>query len=285
MRADPPEVVADFDVMNPALPDLPPVTLTALVADPADERRLAWRMLACPPVQDRRCDEGDPRLDLGSGVTDDPDSTSPTISADLAVTPELLRASLAGDQEGLGFGGLQIMVELTVWPEGGQSTDGVVASKRVLYAPRIPAERTANTNPTADAIVTDETEPYDDEMLLLEGGPCADAAVVPRALEAQKKIRLEPVETMGVRETYVLPTLDGGARAITENLRYAWFATAGSFSADQTGGPVDFFGNDPPLHTYFTAPEEPGPVDLWMVQRDERGGTSWQRRCFDVQAP
>jgi hypothetical protein len=85
-----------------------------------------------------------------------------------------------------------------------------------------------------------------------------------------------------VRETYSVPTLDGSVRTFTENLRYSWLATAGSFSDEHTGGPVDAFGNHPLLRTRWTAPPAAGPVELWVVVRDERGGTYWTKRTFMV---
>jgi hypothetical protein len=37
----------------------------------------------------------------------------------------------------------------------------------------------------------------------------------------------------------VVPTFEGGSRTFTENLRYQWLATAGSWSRAETGGPRD----------------------------------------------
>jgi hypothetical protein len=271
LRADPPEIVEDFDPANPILPEVPPVTVTALLADPGADRRLGWRMVACPPDRMRRCDGGSDTVAMGEGVADDPEQEGAVpIAATLEATADLLIAAFEGDQN-LGFGGLQVMVELSVWPEGAPD-EAIVGAKMIIYAPRIPAGRTANANPTMDAILVDEMDEW------AEGAEC-------REITTGTEIRLEPVEPEGVRETYLLPTLDGGQRIITENLRYAWFATVGSFSADQTGGTIDFFGNPPPLHTRWTAPDEASDATLWLVQRDERGGTSWTQRCFAVVSP
>jgi hypothetical protein len=98
-------------------------------------------------------------------------------------------------------------------------------------------------------------------------------------------VKIEPIEPAGVREDYVVPTLDGGERRFTENLRYAWLATAGGFSSGNTGGPVDLFGNKPTLWTKWTAPDAEMRVRLWVVQRDERGGTFWTERCVQVEKP
>jgi hypothetical protein len=106
---------------------------------------------------------------------------------------------------------------------------------------------------------------------------------VPLPVAPAQVVTLDPVEPDGVRETYSVPTLDGNVRVFTENLRYSWFATAGDFSDELTGGPTDIFGNEPLLRTKWTAPAEVGPVRLWLVVRDERGGTYWTERSFIVQ--
>jgi hypothetical protein len=264
IAGDPPEVVEDFDVENPVLPSVPPVTVTGLVADPEGLGPLAWRLSACPPEQSRRCEKNIQPMGQGVGLP---------MQASLQAGADLLLASFEGGEQDFSLGGLRVMVALEVWPEGRRPEDGIVGAKMLIYAPRIPPERVANRNPTMTAILVDDAEEWIDD------GVC-------RPVTAGVEVRLEPVESEGARETYLLPTLDGGARAITENLRYAWFATGGSFSAESTGGPVDFFGNRPPLHTRWKAPEDQsGTFQLWLVQRDERGGTSWTERCFDVALP
>src|SRR5690606_22747649 len=99
---------------------------------------------------------------------------------------------------------------------------------------------------------------------------------------------VEPLEPQGAREDYVVPTFDGGSRMLTENLSYAWYATAGEWNRENTGGPRDFAGNAPPLDSTWTAPTDPEivgaglDVALWMVQRDERGGQTWYHSCLRV---
>ena len=34
--------------------------------------------------------------------------------------------------------------------------------------------------------------------------------------------------------------------------------------------------------TEGTSPKKPGPVELWFVIRDERGGTSWLLRTVEI---
>lgn len=262
IEAGPPEVVVDFDPQNPTNVSFPTVSFRALIIDPAGGRH-AYRFVACPQQDNLRCDaDVSPHLVFGEGVAP---AGQEEVTADLDMTLELIEGAIAEDPFG-GFGGVPVNVELRIVAEGGSEAQAIYAAKQMTYAARVPEARTANQNPRMAGLTLDGT------MF----GEC-------RVLPPRTEVRLEPVEPPDVRETYVVPTLDGGERTFTENLRYAWFATAGSFSSGNTGGPTDAFGNDPPLFTKWTAPEEPATVRLWVVQRDERGGTFWTERCVVVQ--
>ncbi len=65
-----------------------------------------------------------------------------------------------------------------------------------------------------------------------------------------------------------------------ESLRVSWFATAGEFQHDVTGRTAD----DPTTYTQdvWTAPNTPGPVHLWAVLRDDRGGVDFGSAEIDV---
>jgi hypothetical protein len=176
-----------------------------------------------------------------------------------------------------GFGGIAVQVELYVKGEGAPAEEAIYASKRVVFAPRLPPERVGNLNPTIGEIYADG----------LPAGRCIGAAG-PQVVAPGQEIELEPIEPEGVREDYVLPTFDGTVQELTENLRYSWFATAGEFEKEQTGGAIDPFGNVPTLENKWTAPAledvpAEGLVRMWVVQRDERGGAFWTKRCFLVQ--
>jgi hypothetical protein len=60
----------------------------------------------------------------------------------------------------------------------------------------------------------------------------------------------------------------------------SWFATDGTFEADRTGrGEEDEISAAP---NRWTAPDQPGPVHLWIVLRDSRGGTAWAEEVLEV---
>jgi len=296
ITADPPEQVVPFDPANPPddPADVPLVDseLCALVADPAASRRLRWEMTVCAPVDDLRCpdDAEHPEFVIDGGTiedpeeADDPQAACGTLPADpallLVIEDAISIDSLAG------FGGIDVAVELRVWPEdggGGGDDEEIFAAKRVRYAPLLPPERVANTNPTVEQIsilVADgERDP-----IPLPLGRCADQPS-PIRIAAGARLELEPLEPEGVRETYVVPTFDGGSRTFTESLTYQWLASDGGWTRSSTGGPRDISGELPPLSTKWEAPEEvteETDVSLWMIQRDERLGAAWFESCVRV---
>jgi hypothetical protein len=290
--AEPPEVLVppDPDDIDPLA--LPEVELCALVADPADSRQLSYAMVACPQNARGRCDaDAQPQVDLGSGTVDDPEEADAPVQlcATLGPSPglaEVIRASVSLDDL-QGFGGIDLQVGIAVWPAGSNLDAAEYATKAVRYGAQLPAERTPNQNPYLDSVIVTRAAVGPrglDELLPV--GRCGD--VDPVVVAPGEKIGLVPVEPDGVREDYVVPTFEGEVRRFTENLSYQFYATAGGFSPFTTGGPKDLVGNEPPLDTVWTAPDEADEigagldVDLYIVQRDERGGQSWIQSCVRV---
>ncbi|MBX3261552.1 MAG: hypothetical protein KF782_17850 [Labilithrix sp.] len=67
-----------------------------------------------------------------------------------------------------------------------------------------------------------------------------------------------------------------------EGVRVAWFSTGGVFAEDQTGrSEQDADGTD--TSNVWTAPSERGPVRLWTVIRDDRGGVGWRELAVAVE--
>src|SRR5262249_35666796 len=58
-----------------------------------------------------------------------------------------------------------------------------------------------------------------------------------------------------------------------ESLRVSWFATAGTFAHDRTGRGEE--EPEPTSENRWTAPKASGPVHLWLVLRDSRGGVDF----------
>ncbi|MCG8423618.1 MAG: hypothetical protein MJE77_37445 [Proteobacteria bacterium] len=304
MAADPPEIVVPFDADdlpdNPADVDVEDVEVCALVADPAHSRALEFTMRACSTTDTRRCDEPDrPVVTMGEGTITDPEQSAPPAPGaedpDTRIACSMLRADLslynllqdAVDNDSLsGFGGVEVMIEFTAYPPGETSAGAVWAAKRMLYAPKVPAERVANKNPSlAELRVSRE----DGEELVAPLGRCGDGGNDGQlTARIGELLTFEPIETEGSREDYVVPTFDGGSRMFTENHTYSWYATSGDWEREVTGGPRDFAGNEPPLDSEWTAPEDAAEVGdgldvrFWVVQRDERGGLTWYETCLRV---
>ncbi|HKE18188.1 MAG TPA: hypothetical protein VKB80_25095 [Kofleriaceae bacterium] len=292
IRAEPPEVVVPYDPEDPTAvdpADLVPVEVCALVADPSDERPLDYSMALCRPTGDGICDV-DPTIELGSGQVEDPETAEQPVQMCATIEPgaDLLAvvADAIDDDDLGGFGGISVQVELRVSPATGEGEE-VVGFKRVRYSPRLPAERVANTNPTASGI-TGLRRPggqrgRDFEVPL---GRCGD--IEPFEVFAGERVQLLPGEPPGVREEYVVPTFDGGSRHFTENLTYQWQSTEGDWSPFTSGGTIDVAGNEPPLDSIWTAPDDADAIGegldvrMWFVQRDERGGQAWYESCARV---
>lgn len=80
------------------------------------------------------------------------------------------------------------------------------------------------------------------------------------------------------------PRFDPIALEIVESreaLSLAWYATAGTFADNRTGRSDDDVTRR--STNVWTAPDDPGRVTLWIVIRDDRGGTSWRTLFVDVQ--
>jgi hypothetical protein len=100
------------------------------------------------------------------------------------------------------------------------------------------------------------------------------AAVALTALPAGQAIDFEvgwPADTV---ETF--PVFDVNAAALIphrESMRVSWFASAGAFVHEVTGRDE----NDAvtTADNRWTAPSTPGPVHLWVVLRDSRGGVDF----------
>ncbi|HEX3850303.1 MAG TPA: hypothetical protein VHW01_05015 [Polyangiaceae bacterium] len=67
-----------------------------------------------------------------------------------------------------------------------------------------------------------------------------------------------------------------------EAMRVSWFATAGSFDSDHTGQTADNYLVTNTDGTW-TAPSDAGPVFIWVVLRDDRGGVDWKSFQVDVE--
>ena len=271
---------------------MPVVTLRPLVVDPRGAGRpVHYRAVACvSPVDEQggggnmmpggvrqtigrgACPDGAPLLGEGD-VAPPPGGVVPPIEVQMPLTPELLVPALRADPLGLIYG-LAITVQVTASAGGEQ----VIARKRVLVNVRLYSAQPPNQNPLIAGVVwrrpgMETSTPY-------------DLVQVPE-VKLGTKLRIQPAP--GERESY--PTRVGDRHtgcvkieSVNEALRFAFFASAGSFSPDSTNTEPPVFrgpGNDPhKLEATYQAPKAllPGESDqvrIWIVTRDERAGSSF----------
>lgn len=65
-----------------------------------------------------------------------------------------------------------------------------------------------------------------------------------------------------------------------EAIAIGWFATSGAFDADRTGRESSDLATT--SDNGWQAPAEAGTVHMWVVLRDDRGGTGWAEYALDV---
>jgi hypothetical protein len=107
-----------------------------------------------------------------------------------------------------------------------------------------------------------------------EGGPLADGTPV----HAGAQVALRGTFADGSAETYlVFDTQTKMPTMRTEVLRASWFATHGSFSQEHTGT------DQPDTVLQVDADAPVGPLDVWLVLRDDRGGTDFLHRALVVE--
>lgn len=325
VSADPPEILVDptklaafiADPENAPLPTSGPAQsrLTALIGDPAGgERTITVDAVACPRSIDAVTAATGRNGIVCAPV--DPASTDP--NASVAVTapppapPTVASRTTFGDAElTLPFSfpadllvrayqndpyarlGFQLPVAFQFTVSAGAERE--VAIKRVIFTvpPDGHADQKPNANPRIPSVITynmrdANADPIDPQPVNLE-------QPLPVPLDAS--IWLEPQGAGLEAEHYFTRELthDATPQVITsletETLRYAFYATAGTFSPPSTNTVIPIIRSKPDrahLESKYQAPRimpaDPN-VTFWIVVRDERGGSSWIKGHFLLAAP
>jgi len=267
MRADPPEVIA------PSLADpLPPVSVDVLAVDPSHDptRTMHWEAWVCS-AEEQHCADAQFKQQLKAAET----ALSEVTLDGFVASPELLQACLDADPLH-GFGGLPVMIEVRL--DDGEHR--VRAVKRLVYTfplpySPLPQGKQPNHNPSLDHVdFADAGQVVGDQTLSAATG---------------QTLEIVPAASAGAAEDYVVTTNDGpgddqhnapGQQQLQEYLRYAYFATAGQLIRDVTGGrpdPYDAKANSDDVASTWIAPTDQHEATLWVVIRDDRGGTDWLR--------
>jgi hypothetical protein len=130
-----------------------------------------------------------------------------------------------------------------------------------IYQMRLALGQPPNHNPTFAGIF----------VVAADGSTTPLDEATPPDVSTGQTVKLRATFTPDSAETYM-----GQRGPLTEELRVAWFATGGTFSEPVTG-PVK------PDTVFSVVDPLPGPgatIDLWVVGRDERGGTDFVHRAF-----
>ena len=114
---------------------------------------------------------------------------------------------------------------------------------------------------------------HNPQLMEIDADRVAIAADGSTTLHVNQTVTLLPIPASDAKEV----KQDGGV----ESLDYSFYTTAGTLSdlrsTDTTAsGQPGFITSD------YTAPKSPGPVRLWIVVRDGRGGTGWLERDFTI---
>ena len=124
------------------------------------------------------------------------------------------------------------------------------------------------TPPNQNPLLADVVE------VLASGASVPIDEATPLEVHAGEELTLQARFAPGSDETYA--GAPGQPAALTEVLSVAWFASGGSLSEAVTGldKPDTVWRADEDL------PAPGGTIDLWIVGRDERGGTDWLHRTL-----
>jgi hypothetical protein len=285
MTAEPPEQIVDIDLAAPdvvgVIDQLQPSIVCATVADPVRAGALRWSMRACL-FDNGRCDPTRPSFEIANGEAPDPETSLSPICAPIVPSLDLVTilADAFENDPFRGAAGLTYTVELEIRAADAPDDQAIFASKELHVTARFPEDRVANHNPTLAEVQM--LTPGIDVPLLVR---CLAKASRPQ-FRPRQDVLVFPVEVGDTRENYPVAGLDGSFQRFDESITYQWFTTAGSLADEFTGGPKDLLGNEAQLGTHWIAPDVSVnlEVQLWMVQRDERGGVSVYPFCADVAA-
>ncbi len=185
-----------------------------------------------------------------------------------------------------GTGGYYQPVRL-IWPNGGDyllaagvtrlgcglagATTETLAAFKTAYVP--------NTNPSISRLTAAAALVHPDKNLN-PGGVLGAAVGRGKSLELHVFWPTCDTPPCAGAEPYAF--YDPAARALgtrREAMLASWFATGGTFASDRTGPSES--GLD--AANTWIAPDDAGDVTMWIVLRDDRGGSAWQRYRFHVE--
>ena len=308
---------------------IPTIHVTPLAPDPAAAmagRAVTWSLVACPndpygaappgPQGDAADPAGGANTTVGSTLCDDaspntwPFATglAADATADVTLTPAQLLAAFTSDvfidQHGNVHGGFDLGMPLNLELRLTDGVESLSAVKRVLFWATMLPGQTPNQTPTIPGVTTYVER--DTTTWLPVGAQGTLDAKTPTHVALDKGLWLQPDyvplgQPNATPETYVTTVLsrDPPYQAVVESgvverIRYAFYATAGTFNPARTVDqnppgstpPPNAMGTSIHLESQYLPPAslDDVPVDaatglhlvtVWVVVRDDRGGESW----------
>lgn len=278
IRVDPPELSG-----SAPMPDS--VEARALVVDPKDPEavvEVSWRACMFPDTADigfgsdgERCPEsGDTTVLLSSGS-----APLSEISQRVPIPAEVSRLLASGGD----VPAPQIQVQLQVSSEQGD----LVGIKEVTVASTLPEGQEPNRNPVIQGFKLDGGDLLPDMPRTIKYGDCPEEEKEEVEGEEEGTLvkvcehDLEPLFDEAEAQYYEDRGFSGKIELQRERLRFSWFTTAGSFRRENT---EQYDPRDPspsnvgPKAGWREPPVKTDRATLWIVVRDGRGGTHWERR-------
>jgi hypothetical protein len=327
VKTEPSEIILDVDLTDPTNPIVNPasnlpVTVTPLIVNASGEITDAtFTIIGCPnnpfaaappmgggggggmgfPSGGARTTVGSAPCDRQGANTAELQLDPVTGSVDVHPTEAALKAAFLADifpdQYRNLHGGFDLgePYVLTLGVEG--AGEQLTVIKRVLYwAGRINDAHVPNLIPTITRLDTfaerdpQTSEPVGDRTELVAATETTPAMTVP----AGSTLWIEPAAaTAESYQTRIIDATTHLAVPLTierETIRYAFYATAGSFQPARTASELPpGFVNTGRVHieSEYSAPREV-PADplvhIWVVARDDRGGEHWIARTIQIVA-
>ena len=251
VKASPPECGLDGEV-----------ELEALVADPTGEgRELRFVWAVClmelsSAASDIACPGPDSYVLPGEGPTSQlsmPDLLAWLAEQGFEMTPE----HMPPGQE------LPKTIPLFIGFELRAGEELMRGIKRVTV--RLDGEAPTNINPRLLGLLIDGVEVGDE---------------TPR-IPAGSTVVMTPLADEASRDRYIP---DGETEPQLEDFLFSWFSDAGEFKDERSILDVDSEGRPLDINE-FTAPDELGPMTIWLLVRDARYGTDWMSWDLEIVEP
>ncbi|WP_224244593.1 hypothetical protein [Hyalangium gracile] len=277
IQVDPPELTS-----GASQPDS--VRARALVADPADQLAVAevrWWSCLLPPRSNAEAGEGEDQLctDSNTIVMETSGSAAINSVSQSIPLPENVAGVLAAGED---VPAPQLQLQLEVSSDKGPLT----AVKSVAVTAVLPEGQEPNRNPVLKGLTLDGEDWLPDTPRTLKYGDCPeeDKEEVEAADESLVKVcehDIEPLFDESEAQFYEARGITGEQELQRERLIFYWFTDKGSWQRNLTRqkDPRDPSpDNVGPKASWREPAEKTERVSVWVVVRDGRGGTNWERR-------